>query len=159
MKRTFGVHIGQQNLQADVLRALWRRLDSAGMDWLSIWDHLYEAPPAGGTLPHFETLTTLGALAADTQSARIGCLVFCTIFWQPNEDIAGKQREAVEEDEIDLRLLLQTSGDCLPHVDWRFQRLPGCWPFCLMVGDPFYHLIIPRLRRCHVKDIRPLLCR
>jgi F420-dependent oxidoreductase-like protein len=75
MKPTFGVHIGQQNLEAEQMRALWRRLDESGVDWISVWDHLYEAPPAGGTLPHFETLTTLGALAADTQRARIGCLV------------------------------------------------------------------------------------
>jgi len=76
MRPTFGVHIGQQNLEAQQLRALWRRLDESGVDWLSVWDHLYEAPPAGGTVPHFETLTPLGALAADTRRARIGCLVF-----------------------------------------------------------------------------------
>jgi len=75
MQRTFGVHIGQQNLEASALRSLWRRLDDAGVDWISVWDHLYEAPPAGGTLPHFEALTTLGALAADTRHARIGILV------------------------------------------------------------------------------------
>ncbi|MCH2174038.1 TIGR03560 family F420-dependent LLM class oxidoreductase [Myxococcota bacterium] len=75
MQRTFGVHIGQQNLEASALRSLWRRLDDAGVDWISVWDHLYEAPPAGGTLPHFEALTTLGALAADTRNARIGILV------------------------------------------------------------------------------------
>ena len=75
MKATFGVHIGQQNLEAGALRALWRRLDASGVDWISIWDHLYEAPPAGGTLAHFETMTTLGALAADTSRARLGCLV------------------------------------------------------------------------------------
>jgi F420-dependent oxidoreductase-like protein len=72
----FGVHIGQQNLPMDELRALWRRFDAAGLDWISVWDHFYEAPPEGGTRPHFEALTTLGALAADTERARIGCLVF-----------------------------------------------------------------------------------
>lgn len=71
-----GVHVGQQNLEMDELRALWRRLDAAGLDWISVWDHFYEAPPEGGIRPHFETLTTLGALAADTSRARIGCLVF-----------------------------------------------------------------------------------
>jgi F420-dependent oxidoreductase-like protein len=75
MRPTFGVHIGQQNLGAQEIRALWRWLDESGVDWISVWDHLYEAPPAGGTLRHFETLTTLGALAADTRRARIGCLV------------------------------------------------------------------------------------
>ena len=67
-----GAHIGQQNMTMTELRATWRRLDER-LDWLSIWDHLYEAPPQGGTVDHFEALTTLGALAADTSHARIGC--------------------------------------------------------------------------------------
>jgi alkanesulfonate monooxygenase SsuD/methylene tetrahydromethanopterin reductase-like flavin-dependent oxidoreductase (luciferase family) len=57
------------------LRATWQHLDER-LDWLSVWDHLYEAPPQGGTLDHFEALTLLGAMAADTSHARIGCLVF-----------------------------------------------------------------------------------
>lgn len=76
MAPSFGVHIGQQNLAIDALRAHWRRFDEAGLDWISVWDHFYEAPPEGGIRDHFETLTTLGALAADTRRARIGCLVF-----------------------------------------------------------------------------------
>ena len=76
MTVSLGVHVGQQNLSMDELRALWRRLDSAGVDWISVWDHFYEAPFQGGTQPHYEALATLGALAADTERARIGCLVF-----------------------------------------------------------------------------------
>ena len=57
------------------MRATWRTLDEH-LDWISAWDHLYEAPPAGGTMDHFEALTVLGALATDTERARIGCLVF-----------------------------------------------------------------------------------
>ena len=72
----FGVHIGQQNLSMDELRGLWRRLDDDGLDWLSLWDHLYEAPPAGGTIDHFEAIAALGAMAVETPNARIGCLVF-----------------------------------------------------------------------------------
>jgi alkanesulfonate monooxygenase SsuD/methylene tetrahydromethanopterin reductase-like flavin-dependent oxidoreductase (luciferase family) len=80
---SFGVHIGQQNMPMSDLRALWRRLDDAGVDWISIWDHLYEAPPAGGTVDHFEGVATLGALAADTRQARLGCLVFCVLYRNP----------------------------------------------------------------------------
>jgi F420-dependent oxidoreductase-like protein len=65
------------------LRSLWRRLDDAGVDWISVWDHLYEAPPAGGTIDHFEAVATLGALAADTRHARLGCLVFCVAYRNP----------------------------------------------------------------------------
>ncbi len=74
----FGVHIGAQNATVEELRALWKWLDAAGVDWISLWDHLYEAPPAGGTQPHFEAFSMLGALAVDTSRARIGCLVFCS---------------------------------------------------------------------------------
>lgn len=79
----FGVHIGQQNLPMAELRTLWRRLDAAGVDWISVWDHFYEAPYQGGTQPHFEALATLGALAAETSTARIGCLVFYVGYRNP----------------------------------------------------------------------------
>jgi F420-dependent oxidoreductase-like protein len=65
------------------LRALWRRLDGAGVDWISVWDHFYEAPPSGGTVDHFEAVSTLGALAADTRHSRLGCLVFCVAYRNP----------------------------------------------------------------------------
>jgi F420-dependent oxidoreductase-like protein len=68
--------MGQQNMAMDEMRRLWRKLDERGVDWISVWDHFYEAPPKGGTQPHFEALATLGALAAETRRARIGCLVF-----------------------------------------------------------------------------------
>ena len=83
MSTSLGVHIGQQNLSMSELRALWRRLDDGGVDWISVWDHLYEAPPAGGTVDHFEAVATLGALAADTRHARLGCLVFCVAYRNP----------------------------------------------------------------------------
>ena len=83
MALSLGVHIGQQNLSMDELRVLWRRLDDAGVDWISIWDHLYEAPYQGGNESHFEALTTLATLAADTRHARIGCLVFCVGYRNP----------------------------------------------------------------------------
>ena len=74
----FGVHLGAQNATVEELRTLWKWLDQSGVDWISLWDHLYEAPPAGGTQPHFEAFSMLGALAVDTRNARIGCLVFCS---------------------------------------------------------------------------------
>jgi len=76
MPLALGAHLGQQNLSANEIRRLFRRFDAAGLDWISIWDHFYEAPPAGGTQPHFEAVSLLGALAVETSRARIGCLVF-----------------------------------------------------------------------------------
>jgi alkanesulfonate monooxygenase SsuD/methylene tetrahydromethanopterin reductase-like flavin-dependent oxidoreductase (luciferase family) len=80
MSVQFGVHIGPQNATIGELRQLWRWLDRAGVDWISGWDHLYEAPPAGGTQPHFEAVATLAAIAADTERARVGSLVFCALY-------------------------------------------------------------------------------
>lgn len=77
-----GVHVGQQNASMTELIALWKRLDEH-VDWISIWDHLYEAPPAGGTTPHFEAVASLGALASVTKNARLGCLVFCVPYRNP----------------------------------------------------------------------------
>ncbi len=77
-----GVHVGQQNTEMADLIALWQRLDQK-VDWISIWDHLYEAPPAGGTTPHFEAVASLSALASVTRKARIGCLVFCVPYRNP----------------------------------------------------------------------------
>lgn len=74
----FGVHLGIQNATVEELRDLWKWLDASGIDWISLWDHLYEAPPAGGTLDHHEVFSMLGALAVDTSRARLGCLVFCS---------------------------------------------------------------------------------
>lgn len=78
-----GAHVGQQNMTMDELRATWRRLDEARVDWISVWDHLYEAPPEGGTVDHFEAIATLGALCAETTHARIGCLVFYVGYRNP----------------------------------------------------------------------------
>lgn len=83
MSISLGVHVGQQNMAMDEMRALWRKLDASGVDWISAWDHFYEAPPKGGTQPHFEALATLGALAAETRNARIGCLVFYVGYRNP----------------------------------------------------------------------------
>lgn len=83
MALSLGVHVGQQNLSMAELRAVWRKLDVARVDWISAWDHFYEAPPKGGTEPHFEALATLGALAAETNHARIGCLVFYVGYRNP----------------------------------------------------------------------------
>jgi F420-dependent oxidoreductase-like protein len=82
MTLRLGVHVGQQNMSMDAMRALWRRLDTK-VDWISAWDHFYEAPPAGGTVDHFEAMATLGALAAETKHAKLGCLVFYVGYRNP----------------------------------------------------------------------------
>lgn len=83
MSISFGVHTGQQDLAMDDLRTLWRDLDAAGMDWISIWDHLYEAPPIDGMSPHFEAIASMATIAAETEQVRIGCLVYCIPYRNP----------------------------------------------------------------------------
>ena len=83
MTLSLGAHVGQQNLSMAEMRKLWRRLDACGMDWISAWDHFYESPYRNGADPHFEALATLGALAAETSQARIGCLVFYVGYRNP----------------------------------------------------------------------------
>jgi hypothetical protein len=70
--------------------ALWRNcdacggyVDQAGLDWLSVWDHFYEAPPIDGNGSCFETVSALTLLAADTAKVRVGCLVFCINYRHP----------------------------------------------------------------------------
>ena len=83
MTRTFGVHTGQQDCSLEELRRLWRFVDRAGFDWLSVWDHFYEAPPIDGNSPCFETVSALTLLEADTSKVRVGCLVFCVTYRHP----------------------------------------------------------------------------
>jgi F420-dependent oxidoreductase-like protein len=71
----FGLHIGQQNITIDELRRLWRWADTAGFDWVDVWDHFYEAPPVDGNGSCFEATTCMAAMACETSNVRIGVLV------------------------------------------------------------------------------------
>lgn len=71
-------------MSMDEMRSLWRRCDES-MDWISAWDHFYEAPPQGGTVDHFEAVATLAALACETSRARLGCLVFYVGYRNPGQ--------------------------------------------------------------------------
>ena len=82
MSLRLGVHVGQQNMTMDAMRQLWRKLDEK-VDWISVWDHFYEAPPAGGTIDHFEAMATLGALATETKNAAIGVMVLYVGYRNP----------------------------------------------------------------------------
>ena len=82
MSLRLGVHVGQQSMTMNAMRKLWRKLDEK-VDWISVWDHFYEAPPAGGTVDHFEAMTTLGALATETKKAAIGVMVLYVGYRNP----------------------------------------------------------------------------
>lgn len=71
----FGLHIGQQNLTVEELRRMWTWADTAGFDWVDVWDHFYEAPYVDGNGSCFEAITCMAAIACETKNVRIGVLV------------------------------------------------------------------------------------
>jgi len=83
MSVRLGLHTGQQNIQMDELRRLWRFADENGFDFISVWDHFYEAPPTDGNTPAFEAIAAMAAMAVETQHARIGCHVLCVAYRNP----------------------------------------------------------------------------
>lgn len=83
MTMTFGVQTGQQNCSLQELRELWRFIDGAGFDWISVWDHFYESPPVDGNGSCFDAIAALTLLAADTVNVRVGCLVLSVGYRHP----------------------------------------------------------------------------
>jgi F420-dependent oxidoreductase-like protein len=71
----FGLHIGQQNISLAEMRRTWQWADTAGFDWVDVWDHFYEAPYQDGNGDCFEATTCMAAIACETKNVRIGVLV------------------------------------------------------------------------------------
>ena len=78
----FGVHAGLQNTTTDELRALWRRIEGHGFDWISVWDHFYAADATGGAVC-LEAVSTHAALALETTRVRCGSLVYSAGYRHP----------------------------------------------------------------------------
>jgi alkanesulfonate monooxygenase SsuD/methylene tetrahydromethanopterin reductase-like flavin-dependent oxidoreductase (luciferase family) len=79
----FGIHTGQQHCTYDDLRRAWKMADEGGLEWISVWDHLYPAlvEDPGGS--EFEAIALMGAVAAETSRVHIGCHVLCCAFRNP----------------------------------------------------------------------------
>ncbi|MBA2608717.1 MAG: TIGR03560 family F420-dependent LLM class oxidoreductase [Actinobacteria bacterium] len=78
----YGVHTGLQHTTMDELRGLWHRIEAAGYDWISVWDHFYAADLTGDPTC-LEAVAAHAALASETSRVTVGCLVYCAGYRHP----------------------------------------------------------------------------
>lgn len=69
----FGVQTALQNTSPDELLGLWRRIEAAGYEWISVWDHFHAV---GGGTRNLEAVSMHTALALETKTVRCGGLVY-----------------------------------------------------------------------------------
>jgi alkanesulfonate monooxygenase SsuD/methylene tetrahydromethanopterin reductase-like flavin-dependent oxidoreductase (luciferase family) len=69
----FGVQTALQNTTPGELILLWGRIEAAGYEWISVWDHFHAV---GGGTDNLEAVSMHSALALSTERVRCGGLVY-----------------------------------------------------------------------------------
>jgi F420-dependent oxidoreductase-like protein len=78
----FGVHAGLQNTTMRDLIDVWHHAEGLGFGWVSVWDHFYAAD-ASGSAECFEAVAAHAALACETSTVTVGCLVYSIGYRHP----------------------------------------------------------------------------
>ncbi len=78
-----GVQLQPQHCTMDTLRAAWQAADALRVDSIWVWDHFFplSGDPDGA---HFEAWSLLAAMAVDTEHAKLGAMVSCNTYRNPD---------------------------------------------------------------------------
>jgi probable F420-dependent oxidoreductase len=78
-----GVQLHQQHTTIDEYRRAWRAADELGVDSIWNWDHFFPLYD-GANGAHYEAYALLAAMAVDTSHARLGSMVTCQSYRNPD---------------------------------------------------------------------------